>query len=373
MRVILTGGASGGHINPALAIADIIKANDPTSEIIFVGTKKGMENDLIPKAGYKLLHADTVGAKRPIYHPANAIMAVKMTTSFAKAKKIIKEFSPDIVIGTGGYVCWPSLAAAASLGIPTIAHEANAVPGLAIRLLKGKLSLLMTNFESTAKNFAGAQRTVHVGMPMRGEFEGISKEEARKKLGIADKYSKVVLSFGGSLGAQKVNDAALEVMKNFSSQNDDVIHYHSSGKIEFETMKKLYAKAGLEGTKNIDVAQYIYDMSTKMAAADVVICRAGAMTLAELARLRVPAVLIPSPNVTDEHQFKNAKVFADAGAALVIRESEFDGHNVSDAVAGLINDKELRDRMAENVGRFYDLETNRKIYREIEKLALKKK
>ncbi len=367
MRVILTGGGSAGHVNPALAIANIIKVNEPTSEIIFVGTSKGLENDLVPKAGYELRHVEISGIARSL-SPSNIKTAIRVLTSPRKAKKLIKEFSPDIVIGTGGYACWPSLTAAAKMGIPTVLHEANATPGVAVRQLCGKMDVVMTNFKETADKLSDKQRAMHVGMPMRGEFDSISKSDARKKLGIPDDKI-VILSFGGSLGAPMVNRAALEIMQNFSSVNENVVHYHSSGSREYDNMTKEYADRKIGECANIELSPYIYDMSFKMAAADIVICRAGAMTLAELARMRATAVLIPSPNVTDNHQYKNAKVLADAGAAVIIEEKEFDGDIVSNTVKRLAADKTLRKQMSENIGKFYDMETGKKIFAEIEKLV----
>ncbi len=367
MRVILTGGGSAGHVNPALAIANIIKVNDPTSEILFVGTSKGLENDLIPKAGYELRHVEISGIARSL-SPSNIKTALRVITSPGKAKKLIKEFAPDIVIGTGGYACWPSLTAAAKMGIPTVLHEANATPGVAVKQLCGKMDVVMTNFKETADKLSGKQRALHVGMPMRGEFESISKSEARKKLGIPE-HKTVILSFGGSLGAPMVNRAALEIMQKFSSVNDNVIHYHSSGSREYDNMIKEYGELGIADCRGIELSPYIYDMSFKMAAADIVICRAGAMTLAELARMRATAVLIPSPNVTDNHQYKNAKVLADAGAALIIEEKEFDGNIVSDAVKRLASDNVTRQQMSENIGKFYDMETSKKIFAEINSLV----
>lgn len=372
MRVLISAGGTGGHINPGLAIANIIKMNAPDSEIVFVGTSRGMENDLVKKAGYELRHVEISGIRRSL-SPSNIKTAIQVLTSPHKARKIIKEFRPDIVIGTGGYVCWPSLLAASKLGIPTVLHEANAIPGVAVKQLCGKVDLLMTNFKHTAKEFADRQRTMHVGMPMRGEFEGISKAEARKRLGIDDKYSRVILSFGGSLGAPMVNRAAIEVMKNYTKEHSEVIHYHSSGSREYENMMKECAEAGLDGVKNIEIAPYIYDMSLKMAAADVVISRAGAMTIAELSRLGAVSLLIPSPNVTADHQYKNAKLLEDKGAAIIIRESEFDGHKVSDTVQKLLSEDELRKSMSQNIGNFYDSNTSKKIYSEIEKLVLDSK
>ena len=371
MRVILTGGGSAGHVNPALAIANIIKVNDPSAEIIFVGTSKGLENDLVPKAGYKLCHVEISGIARSL-SPSNIKTAFRVLTSPAKAKKLIKEFKPDIVIGTGGYACWPSLTAASKMGIPTVLHEANATPGVAVKQLSGKMDVIMTNFKETTERISSKQRTMHVGMPMRGEFDSISKSEARKKLGISeDKF--VILSFGGSLGAPMVNRAALEIMEKFSSVCDNVVHYHSSGSREYENMMKEYREKGIKECKNIDLAPYIYDMSIKMAAADIVISRAGAVTLAELARMRATAILIPSPNVTDNHQYKNAKVLEDAGAAVIIEEKEFDGNIVSDTVKHLAADKAQRERMSENIGRFYDMETGKKMFAEINALVSKYK
>ena len=367
MRVILTGGGSAGHVNPALAIANIIKVNDPTSEIIFVGTSKGLENDLVPKAGYELRHVEISGIARSL-SLSNIKTAIRVLTSPGKAKKLIKEFSPDIVIGTGGYACWPSLTAAAKMGIPTVLHEANATPGVAVKQLCGKMNIVMTNFKETADKLSGKQRAMHVGMPMRGEFESISKSEARRKLGISDD-KLVILSFGGSLGAPMVNRAALEIMQKFSSVKNDVVHFHSSGSREYDNMMREYGEKGIGNCENIELAPYIYDMSFKMAAADIVICRAGAMTLAELARMRATAVLIPSPNVTDNHQYKNAKVLADAGAAIIIEEKEFDGNIVSDTVKRLASDEAKRKKMAESIGKFYDMETSKKIFAEINSLV----
>ena len=373
MKVIMTGGGSGGHVNPALAIANIIKTNDPDSEIIFVGTSKGLENDLVPKAGYELRHVEISGIRRSL-SPSNIKTAVRIVTSQFKAKKLIKEFCPDIVIGTGGYACWPSVKVASEMGIPTILHEANASAGFAVKRLASKVDLIMTNFEETVERISNCKRAIRVGMPMRGEFERITKEEARKKLGIKDKYKYVILSFGGSLGAPMVNRAALEIMNDISSKRKDIIHYHSSGNREFDNMSADFKKLGLEKNENgnIEISPYIYDMSLKMAAADLVICRAGAMTLAELSRLGTPALLIPSPNVTDNHQYKNAKVLADAGAAVIIEEKEFDGKIVSSTVESLLNDSIKLSSMSKNTLRFYDLETSSKIYREIEKLVKNK-
>ena len=372
MRVILTGGGSGGHVNPALAIANIIKNNIPDAEILFVGTAKGLENDLVPKAGYELRHIKISGIRRSL-SPSNIKTAMRIVTSQFEARKLLREFRPDIVIGTGGYACWPCVKVAAAMGIPTMLHEANATPGFAVKTLASKVDTLLTNFEETADRIKKCRRTVRVGMPMRGEFEHISKAEARQKLGLTEKEKYVILSFGGSLGAPMVNRAALEVMRDLSSKRDDIVHYHSSGSREYENAKAMFKDFGLENFGNLHLAPYIYDMSLKMAAADLVICRSGAMTLAELTRIGVPAILIPSPNVTDEHQYKNAKVLADADAAIIIEEKDFDGVSVTNAAREIIENGEKRETMAKNISAFCDKETGRKIFAEIEKLTKKQK
>lgn len=372
MKVIVTGGGSGGHVNPALAIANIIKSNEPDSEIIFVGTSKGLENDLVPKEGYELRHVEISGIRRSL-SPSNIKTAVRIVTSQFKARKLLREFCPDVVIGTGGYACWPCVKVAADMGIPTVLHEANASAGFAVKRLASKVDVILTNFEQTANKITNCKRAVGVGMPMRGEFEKITKEEARKKLGIEGKYKYVILSFGGSLGAPMVNKAAIEVISGLSSVREDVIHYHSSGSREFENMSADLVPLGIEGKENVQVSPYIYDMSLKMAAADIVICRAGAMTLAELSRLGTPAVLIPSPNVTDNHQYKNAKVLADADAAVIIEEKQFDGEIVKKTVEELLFNSERLRQMSKNTSRFYDLETSAVIYSEIKKLVSKNK
>ncbi len=371
MRVILTGGGSGGHVNPALAIADIIKANIPTAEFLFVGTSKGLENNLVPKAGYELRHVEISGIRRSL-SPSNIKTAFRIITSQFEAKKLLKEYKPDIVIGTGGYVCWPCVRVAASMGIPTMLHEANATPGFAVKRLCGKVDTILTNFDETAERLKGAKRVVRVGMPMRGEFERISKAEARKALGIEDKTKYVILSFGGSLGAPMVNEAALKVMRELSSTREDIIHYHSSGSREYENSSRIFKEWGLDKYSNLVLADYIYDMSLKMAAADICICRSGAMTLAELTRLGCAAVLIPSPNVTDNHQYKNAKVLADAGAAVIVEEREFGMRSVTEEVRTLIENDSLREKMARRMTEFCDPDTGKKIFSEIERLVVKK-
>ncbi|MBQ7821483.1 MAG: UDP-N-acetylglucosamine--N-acetylmuramyl-(pentapeptide) pyrophosphoryl-undecaprenol N-acetylglucosamine transferase, partial [Clostridia bacterium] len=306
MRVIVTGGGTSGHVNPALAIANTIKKNIPGSEIIFVGTNRGIENKLVPKAGYKLYHVDVRGIKRSL-SLSNLKSLYLAVTSPIKAKKLIRQFKPDVVIGTGGYVCWPVMKAAADMNIPTALHESNSIPGVAIKMLAKHVDRIFVNFEATKNKFPEDYRDkiVRVGNPLRPEFLTLDYNSARDTLGINGKYEKFILSCGGSMGAEKINEAVIALMRDYTSKHPEILHLHATGSIEYEQTMKMYRENGLDKHSNIKVVEYIYDMPEQMAAADLVINRAGAMTLSELAILKKRALLIPSPNVTDNHQYKN--------------------------------------------------------------------
>ena len=370
MKVLFSGGGTGGHISPALAMADIIKTNVPGAEIAFVGTEYGIENTLIPQAGYKLYHVNVRGIRRSL-SLSNVASLYLALTSPVKAKKIIKEFEPDIVIGTGGYACWPALKAAADMGIPTMLHESNALPGMAVRKLQNDVDVVMTNFESTAELLSPKANVINVGNPLRSACNTLTKEAARKKLGISDKYKFVVLSFGGSMGAERINHAAAEMMGNFAVKHDDIMCFHIGGKKNFESARSYFSAYGLERNKRFVLMEYTPDLPTYMAAADVVICRAGAMTLTEIAKMEKPSIIVPSPNVVDNHQYKNAKVLGDAEAAIVICEDEIKeegGCKVCDAIKKLYEDEALRNRMSENIKRFAKADVEKKIFTTIEEL-----
>ena len=368
--MLFSGGGTGGHISPALAIADIIKTNVPGSEIAFVGTPYGIENSLIPQAGYKLYHVDIRGINRS-FSISNVKAYYLAFSSPHKAKRIIKEFAPDIVIGTGGYVCWPALKAAADMGIPTMLHESNALPGMAVRKLQEQVDVIMTNFESTKSLLSPNANVVNVGNPLRAACSTLSKEEARARLGIPDKAKFVVLSFGGSMGAERINHAACEMMANFAADKDDIMCFHVGGKKNFDSAKKYFAAYGIERDPRFVLMEYTNDLPVYMAAADVVICRAGAMTLTEIAKMGKPAVIVPSPNVVDDHQYKNAKVLSDADAAFVITENEInvDGScKVCEVVNRFYEDEALRIRMSDNIKQFAKQDVEKNIYEAIEKL-----
>ena len=373
MRVLITGGGTGGHVNPALAIANTIKQNDPDAVIAYVGTKRGIENKLVPKAGYPMYYVDVKGIKRSL-SPSNIKAAYLALTSPIKAKKIIREFRPDIVVGTGGYVSWPVVKAASQMGIPTALHESNAIAGVAVKMLQKSVDRIYLNFEKTGESLScDRAKLMKVGNPILGGFSSMTREEARKKLGIPDKYKYVILSYAGSMGAEKVNDAVLCLMREFTAKHPEVYHIHATGSIELELCTSQFKEMGLDKCENIELCEYIYDMPVRMAAADITINRAGAMTISELAATGKCSIFIPSPNVAENHQYKNAKVLSDAGAAALFEEKDLvDGAKpLIEEVEKLLSDggEKLRAERSEKIRQFAVSDANKLIYNDLVKLA----
>lgn len=372
MRVFMTGGGTGGHVNPAIAIADYIKKAEPDSEIAFVGTSHGIENKLVPKAGYPLHHVEIQGLRRSL-SLSNLKTAWLTITSVGKAKKLIRAFKPDIVVGTGGYVSWPVIKAASEMGIPTALHESNAVPGVAVKMLEGCVDRLFVNFEESKRYLKHPEKAIRCGNPLQGDFKTMTREEARQALGLEGNYQALILSYGGSMGAERVNDEVLALMRDFTSKNPDIRHVHAAGAIEFEAASAKFREYGLDRCPNLELREYIYDMPMMMAAADLVICRAGAMTLSELAMQKKPCILIPSPNVTNNHQYKNAHVLEERGAASLIEEKDLGDGALVKEVSRLIRDKGALAAMSENISAFSIENTGEMIYGELKNLVKAKK
>ena len=369
MRVLMTGGGTGGHVNPAIAIADMIRKNIPGSEIAFVGTEHGIENKLVPESGYALHHVKVKGfSRRHLISKANVEAAIYAVTSPLAARRIIRKFRPDVVIGTGGYVSWPLIVAASREGIPTIVHESNATPGLTVKKLQRYANEILVNFSETAEELKQAERVIRVGNPLRGDFGRYTKEEARQALGIRDD-EVFILSYGGSMGAEKVNEAMLTVMKQYDLSNPSVRHLHATGKLEYEESMRAYREAGLDGNDRIRMQEYIYDMPMQMAAADIVICRAGAMTLTELSMMGKAAILIPSPNVTNNHQYKNAAVLARANAAVLLEEKDMSEERIVSTVRELVENADLRASLERKITEFADEDAGRLVFREVIRLV----
>jgi len=373
MRVLLTGGGTGGHVYPALAIAELIKRNYPDSTVAFVGTEKGMEYRLTTGEGYDFYPINIQGIRRSL-SPSNLKTAYLILTSPREAKKILREFRPDLVIGTGGYVCWPLLRAASSLGIPTMVHESNAKAGLAVRQLQGRVDVILANFSESEKKLSrkGREKLVRVGNPLRTTLGTMTREEARAKLGIAEE-DFFLLSFGGSLGAPAVNRVAAILGRSFVPKHSDVRHIHVGGNRNFENAKKIFAEYEIPAEGSTELRDYLYDMPTYLTAADLVISRAGAMTLTELACAKKPAILIPYPDATDNHQYENAKVLADAGAAVLLEEKKITEELVFETVERLYSHKEEREAMSAAMAGCYESESEARIYAEIVRFMEKKR
>lgn len=368
MRVLMTGGGTGGHVNPAIAIADTIKAHIPTAEIAFVGTKRGIENKLVPAAGYKLYHVDVRGFRRSL-SPANIRAAFLALTSPIAAKKLVREFKPDVVVGTGGYVSWPLIVAASKLGVPSAVHESNAVPGLAVRRLVPYVDRIFVNFAVTGEALGAPEKTMHVGSPLRADFGMITRADARAKLGIPPECRKYIVSFGGSLGAERVNGAMIELMRDYLAAHPDIYCTHACGAGGYAEVRAAFEEAGLGKYRNLELVEYIYDMPVRMAAADLVVSRSGAITLSELAAAKKAAILIPSPNVTDNQQYKNAKVLADADGAVLIEEKDLAPGRICREVAAILDRPARQHELEENIAAFAVPDANEIIFREIAALA----
>jgi len=340
MKFVFTCGGTAGHINPALAVAGRLKELMPDSEFLFIGVNGKMEMQLVPRAGYEIRGLDMTYIVRghDLHAIAKNLETIRnVAQSTREAKQIIRKFDADAVIGTGGYVCYPVLTAAHALHIPTFVHESNAVPGLTTKLLADKVDRVMLGFEESRQYYRHPDRVTVTGTPVRGEFDHVTKETARAELGLKP-GEKLVLSVWGSLGAEHMNKIMGEMMEKLDgSQGFRLIH--AAGSLYYPRLtEKLKGKEFDQC--DIEVREYIHDMPRLMAAADLILCRAGASTISELSYMGKPVVMVPSPNVTNNHQEKNARVLEHAGGAVVLLESEFDADSLLQEVQNLLKDEE---------------------------------
>ncbi len=328
MRVILVGGGTAGHINPALAIASYIRDKEPNSKILYVGAKGGMEETLVPKENFDFKSITISGFSRKLNFSSfkkNLVTLKNIFIASHESKKILKEFNPDICIGTGGYVSGPLLKEAHKKGIPFIIHEQNAYPGITTKILSKKASVLMLATKAAKKHLNKNLNIIVTGNPLRNSIGKINPEQAKKELGF-DNDKPLILSFGGSLGARSINESIADLI-SWSQKNNLYNHIHAYGKYG-KWMPKLLEEKGVKKSSNIDLREYIDNMPICMAAADIVICRSGAITLSELIVCQKPSILIPSPNVAENHQYHNAMEFVEAKAANLLEEKELSGENL---------------------------------------------
>ena len=341
MKIMFSGGGTAGHVSPAIAMAQIISERYPDAEFIFVGRQDGDENRAITRRGYQLETLDVEGLSRKL-GIKSAVALFKAGRALIQARTLIKRYAPDMVIGTGGYVSWPILRAASGMKIPTLIHESNAYPGLVTRMMAGRCSAVMLGFAEAAEHLKRPRRVFVTGNPVTSDFSTSPKHEARVKLGITDS-EMLIISFGGSLGAEVLNESIAGAMKKIASMRYRITHIHATGRRHYDDMCKSYPE--LVKARGTRLMPYIEDMGLWMSAADLAITRSGAMTVAELDAAGLPAILIPSPNVTDDHQTKNAKAAVGSGRAMIIPEGVITSDRIANEIASLYKFPERLERM----------------------------
>lgn len=347
MKILFTCGGTAGHVNPAVALAQMFQARNPGCEVLFVGADGGMETRLVPKEGYPI-ETVTITNFRRSFSPAaighNFKTLLNMNKSKKQANAILDRFQPDLVVGTGGYASYPVVNAAAARGIPTAVHESNAVPGLTTKALSKVVDVVMVGFEESRNHYDDPSKVVVTGTPVRSDFFQYTRKEARAKLGLTDDRP-LVLSVWGSLGAEEMNRQIVDFISRECADGEPFHHIHGAGR-DYQTVCQALKSKGVKTGASIDVREYIYDMPVVMAAADLVLCRAGASTISELTAIAKPSILVPSPNVVADHQTKNARVLEGAGGAVLLPESESSGEKLYQVAASILNDKEKREAMS---------------------------
>ena len=376
MNVIFTCGGTGGHINPAIAVANIWRQRYPDSKILFIGGKGKMEEELVPKAGFELVTLPASGMSRgknlaALKHNLRSVKNV--ITALSACKKIIRDFQPDVVVGTGGYASFPALMAASSMGIPTCVHESNAMPGLTTRMIADRVDRVLVCFPEGAKHYRHPEKVEVVGMPVRKEFITTKKEQARKELGLDER--PVIVSAFGSQGAKMMNEMTARFFKLEQDMGFPYQHIHAVGSFGWGWMPEFVANQGvqLENAPAIQMKQYLYNMPQVMAAADIVISRAGASSCNEIVASGTPCILIPSPNVTDNHQEKNARALAQRGGAIVVLERDCTAERMMEEVSALLADKDRYAAMTESLKEMAVPDSAERLCAIMESIAAKKR
>lgn len=364
MKYLFAGGGTAGHINPALAVANYIKSQQNDAEIYYIGTKEKLESKLVPEAGYPFYTISVLGFKRSLSPAAisNNVKAVYLAAkSMHDLKKIIKKINPDVVIGTGGYVSGPVLRTAAKLGYKTAIHEQNAFPGVTTKMLIKTADKIMLAMPKAKEHLNSKKEMIITGNPIRSQFLGLDKTECRKKLGIP-LGKKMILSFGGSLGARPVNEAVARLLRD-KGNDKNIMFYHATGAAGYDMFNKMMDDYKInKDAENIKIFQYISDIYYYMAAADIIISRAGAITLCELGALGRASILIPSPYVAENHQYHNAMTLKEQNAAEVIEEKDLDDKALTKAVEEMLKDDKTTDLMGKNAAKTAIIDATEKIY-----------
>lgn len=362
MRVVLTGGGTGGHIYPALAVAEEILRHEPQANFLYIGTGKGLESKLVPKRGLPFEEIDISGIQRKLTLE-NLRTAWKFIRSVSRSKEILRRWNPDIVIGTGGYVCGPVVYAASRLGIPTMIHEQNVVPGLTNVFLSRFVDRIAVSFEESLAHFP-EHKAVYTGNPRATEVLHGNAKAGRNLIG-TDK--PIVLIVGGSRGARPINEAALQMLP-FMSEHPDYHFVYVTGEVHYDQFAAELANQGQQPA-NLTILPFVHQMPDLLAATHLIVNRAGASFLAEITSLGIPAILIPSPYVTNNHQEKNARGLERAGAAVVILEQDLSGASLAQALSPLLTDCKLHERMKQESLRLGKQDAATAVYRVVKELA----
>ena len=365
MKVIFTCGGTGGHIYPAIAVAKLLQERHPDCEILFIGAEDGMENRIVPREGFRLETLKISNYQRSftpkaIWH--NVTTLLHMSGSMRKAKAIIRAFGPDVIVGTGGYASFPALKMGGRLRIPTAVHESNAVPGLTTRMVEKNVTRIMVSFPESRGQYSDPDSVVVTGTPVRESFLYTNRAEARAALGLGDE--PLIVSCWGSLGAREMNKKIARFMKREQDDGTPYRHIHATGSFGWRWMPEYVKDLGvdLEKHPSIDMREYIFNMPTCMAAADLIICRAGAATISEVCASALPCIMVPSPNVTNNHQEKNAMVLQGRGAAVVVPEAGCSGKLLFDTATEILTDPARTKSMRQAASSLAVVDSAQRIY-----------
>ncbi|ACL74865.1 undecaprenyldiphospho-muramoylpentapeptide beta-N-acetylglucosaminyltransferase [Ruminiclostridium cellulolyticum] len=363
MKVLIAGGGTGGHINPGLAIAKYIKQKEAEADITFVGTKKGLETKLVPREGYPLETITVRGFKRKL--SLDTLIAIKeLIQSFFQASRLLKRIKPDVVIGTGGYVCGPVLYMAAKKGIPTLIHESNAFPGVTNRLLERYVSYVAISFKDAEKYFKNKKKLVLTGNPVREELLNSGRDKVASNLGIVE-GKPLIVAMGGSRGARRINETIADMLNNYFKGEFNLIF--ATGEAQFDDISST-VKIDEKYRDMVKVVPYIYNVDQVYVASDLMICRAGAITISELQVMGIPSILIPSPYVTANHQEHNARSLERDGGAVVILENELNADLLYKQICSLIFNKDVLKKMSKNTSKNRVTDSAEKIYHLIKEI-----
>ena len=370
MRVVIAAAGTGGHINPGIAIANKIKEKEPNSEFIFIGTNRGLENDLVPRAGYNLKTIDAHGIQRKLTleNFKNLYATFK---SIKEARNILEEFKPDVVVGTGGYICVPVVMSAKKLNIPVVLHESNAFPGVAVKLFKKKADKILVGFEDAKNRLENASNVVVTGNPIKIKKLALTeaqKNEIKNELGIKNE-KPIVLVFGGSQGAQSINRSFIEIIVNKKNKNYQIVW--AAGPGQYDEIKSQLSEVNVDinNIENVKIVPYIYNMEEVMNTCDLVVCRSGAMTITEVSVVGKPAIFIPFPYATENHQEYNARVLEKVGAAKIILDKDLNSEILENTIEKMVRDKSKLKKMGENATKVAMQNVEDRIYKEIKKVV----